>query len=342
MRPVPVESRGAPSPERPAPQRRTTELLQTVSPRTPEGRLALLVTLGAAVLLVFMLTTRRYFTVENVKAILSSAAIVGIMALGLTFVTLIGALVSLAISATAVMGAMIFLQELHLGLAPALAIAIVAGGVVTAIQGAVVGAWSANPVILTIGAGFLLSGITTSVSKGALVLPSGGGFATLNSTPLGVPLGVYVMVGLAVVYELLLRRTTLGRRVTLIGANRDAARAVGMRIPRTMAIAFAIAGASFALGGAFLGAFNKGASAQLEGTLTFDVIAAVLVGGTLISGGRGSALRTLAGAIAIAAISDLLLLRGLDTGAQILFKGVLVVAVVIGTHLTSRGAQASG
>ena len=128
----------------------------------------------------------------------------------------------------------------------------------------------------------------------------------------------------------------LGRRITLIGENRDAARAAGMRIPRITAIAFAIAGASFALGGAFLGAFNKGASAQLEGTSTFDVIAAVLVGGTLISGGRGSALRTLAGAIVIATISDLLLLRGFDTGAQILLRACWWSSSCSRTFVASR------
>jgi simple sugar transport system permease protein/ribose transport system permease protein len=304
--------------------------------RSARGLFAGLAALGLAVLVVLALTTDRFLTVENVKAILSSASIVGIMALGLTFITLIGSLVSLAIAATAVMGAMVFLAELHLGLVPALAISMAAGAAVTALQGAIVGAWGANPVILTIAAGFLLSGITAKASSGVIVQPSGGGYATLNSTPLGVPLGVYAMVALALLYQLVLKRTVVGRRIVLIGENREAARAAGMRIPRITAIAFAIAGASFALGGAFLGAFNKGASAQLEGTLTFDVIAAVLVGGTLISGGRGSAVRTLGGAIVIATISDLLLLRGFDTGAQILLKGVLVVLVVVATFVGSR------
>jgi ribose/xylose/arabinose/galactoside ABC-type transport system permease subunit len=303
--------------------------------RSARGLFAGLAALGLAALVVLALTTDRFLTVENIKAILSSASIVGIMALGLTFITLIGSLVSLAIAATAVMGAMIFLAELHLGLVPSLAISMAAGAAVTALQGAIVGAWGANPVILTIGAGFLVGGITAKASGGVIVQPTGGGWSTLNSTPLGVPLGVYVMVALALAYQYVLKRTVLGRRVILIGENRDAARAAGMRIPRITAIAFAVAGASFALGGAFLGAFNKGASAQLEGTLTFDVIAAVLVGGTLISGGRGSALRTLAGAIVIATISDLLLLRGFDTGAQILLKGVLVVVVVLGTFVAS-------
>jgi simple sugar transport system permease protein/ribose transport system permease protein len=304
--------------------------------RSLRGLFTGLAALGLVVLVVLALTTDRFLSVENIKAILSSASIVGIMALGLTFITLIGSLVSLAIAATAVMGAMVFLAELHLGLVPALVISMAAGAVVTALQGLIIGAWGANPVILTIGAGFLLSGITTKASSGVIVQPTGGGYSTLNSTPLGVPVGVYVMVALALLFQFVLKRTVLGRRITLIGENRDAARAAGMRIPRITAIAFAIAGASFALGGAFLGAFNKGASAQLEGTSTFDVIAAVLVGGTLISGGRGSALRTLAGAIVIATISDLLLLRGFDTGAQILLKGVLVVVVVLATWVASR------
>jgi ribose/xylose/arabinose/galactoside ABC-type transport system permease subunit len=303
--------------------------------RSLRGLFTGLAALGLVVLVVLALTTDRFLTVENIKAILSSASIVGIMALGLTFITLIGSLVSLAIAATAVMGAMIFLVELNLGLVPALAISMAAGAAVTALQGLIIGAWGANPVILTIGAGFLLSGITTKASGGVIVQPTGGGWETLNSTPLGVPLGVYVMVALALAFQFVLKRTVLGRRVILIGENRAAARAAGMRIPRITAIAFAIAGASFALGGAFLGAFNKGASAQLEGTTTFDVIAAVLVGGTLISGGRGSALRTLAGAIVIATISDLLLLRGFDTGAQVLLKGVLVVLVVLATFIAS-------
>jgi simple sugar transport system permease protein/ribose transport system permease protein len=303
--------------------------------RSLRGLFTGLAALGLVVLVVLALTTDRFLTVENIKAILSSASIVGIMALGLTFVTLIGSLVSLAIGATAVMGAMIFLVELKLGLVPALAISMAAGAAVTALQGLIIGAWGANPVILTIGAGFLLTGITAKASGGVIVQPTGGGWSTLNSTPLGVPLGVYVMVALALLFQFVLRRTVLGRRVILIGENRQAARAAGMRIPRITAIAFAIAGASFALGGAFLGAFNKGASAQLEGTMTFDVIAAVLVGGTLISGGRGSALRTLAGAVIIATISDLLLLRAFDTGAQVLLKGVLVVLVVVATFVTS-------
>ena len=78
----------------------------------------------------------------------------------------------------------------------------------------------------------------------------------------------------------------------------------------------------------------------LGGTLTLDAIAAVLVGGTAIAGGRGSALRTLGGAVLISVISDVLLLRGYSTGAQILVKGVLVLAVVVAVHLRAHAGAA--
>jgi ribose/xylose/arabinose/galactoside ABC-type transport system permease subunit len=216
-------------------------------------------------------------------------------------------------------------------------LAVVIGAVITAAQGALIGAWNTNPVILTIGASFLIDGFAQGVHGGKIVQPAGGGFGSLNSTPAGIPVAVYVMVALALVLQYVLRRTVLGRQIVLVGENRAAARAAGIPIARVVTAAFALAGASIAIGGAFLGAFNTGASTYLEGTLTFDAIAAVLVGGTSIAGGRGSVLRTLWGALAIAAISDVLLLRGFGTGVQILLKGVLVAAVVIVTQMRLSG-----
>jgi simple sugar transport system permease protein/ribose transport system permease protein len=285
-------------------------------------------------------TTDRFLTWDNAKAIFSSASLVGILALGLTFITLVGGMVSLAVGPTAVITAMTFLSLLNLGLAPALVIAAAVGAAVTGLQGALVGAGNVNPVILTIGAGFLANGFAEKANGGETVRPAGSGFSTLNSTVAGIPLGVYVMIALAIVLQLVLRRTVLGRQILLVGENREAARAAGIPIGRVVTAAFALAGVAFAIGGAFLGAFNMGASTYLEGTLSFDAIAAVLVGGTAISGGHGSALRTLGGALAVAAISDVLLLRGFGTGEQILLKGLLVVAVVVATQRRATGREA--
>jgi ribose/xylose/arabinose/galactoside ABC-type transport system permease subunit len=105
-------------------------------------------------------------------------------------------------------------------------------------------------------------------------------------------------------------------------------------------LAWAFFGACIALTGIFLAAFNTSANSDLGGTLSLDAIAAVLVGGTAIGGGKGSALRTLGGAVLISAISDLLLLRGFSTGIQLLVKGILVLLVVIAVHVRStRGRR---
>jgi simple sugar transport system permease protein/ribose transport system permease protein len=306
-----------------------------VAVRPAGSRLALRILALAvlAAIVVVAVTTERFLTWDNAKAILNSASLVGIMALGLTFVTLVGSMVSLAVSPTAVIAAMAFLATLDVGIVPALVVAIAVGAAVTALQGALVGAWNANPVILTIGAAFLINGFADKANGGQIVRPAGGGYASLNAVPLGIPVAVYVMIAVALVLQLVLTRTVLGRQILLVGDNREAARAAGVPITRVVTVAFALAGAALGLGGAFLGAFNMGASTFLEGTLTFDVIAAVLVGGTSIAGGYGSPLRTMAGALAVAAITDLLLLRGLGTGPQIAVKGVLVAAVVIATQV---------
>ncbi len=289
--------------------------------------------------LIIGLSTDRFVSVANAKAIITSASLVGIAALGLTLITIGGAAVSLAVSQTVAAVGMVFLSTQSLGLLPALVIAIAAGALITGLQGAVVGYAAANPVVLTIAASFAIAGISTGLSGGESVHPSGTGYDRLNATPGGVALSVYVLILLTVAVEWTLRRTAWGRLLYLVGENRPAAQAAGLRVGRTTAIAWVGAGALFAVTAVFTAAFNTAANVNLGGTLTFDAIAAVLAGGTPISGGRGSAVRTLAGAVLIATVSDILLLRGYSTGVQIMVKGLIVLFVVVLVHLRSRSRQ---
>jgi len=295
------------------------------------------VVVGILAVVVIGLSTDRFATIANAKAIITSASLVGVAALGLTLIMIGGSAVSLAISQSVAAVGMIFLAAQSLGLVPALALAVVAGAVVTGLQGAVVGYAAANPVVLTIAASFAIAGVATGISGGASVAPSGSGYDHLNATPGGVALSVYVLIVLAVAVEWTLRRTGFGRSLYLIGENRPAARAAGMPVGRVTTLAWLGAGSLFAVTAVFTAAFNTAANVNLGGTLTFDAIAAVLAGGTPISGGRGSALRTLAGALLIAAVSDILLLRGYSTGVQIMVKGLIVLFVVIIVHVRTQG-----
>ncbi|MBO3749913.1 ABC transporter permease [Streptosporangiaceae bacterium NEAU-GS5] len=291
-------------------------------------------------LAVLAVTTHRFLSLDNARAILASAAFVGIAAIGATPVMIAGSAVSLATSQTATVVAMLFLATQQLGLWTALLIAVAAGVALTGAQGAIIGFWGSNPIVLTIAAGFAIGGAATWFSGGTPVNPAARGFDVLNSAPLGLPLAVYVLLVTTAVAQWSLRRTTAGRQMYLIGENRAAARAAGLPVGRVTVLAWAFFGACVSLTGVFLAAFNTSATVTLGGTLTLDAIAAVLVGGTAIAGGRGSAVRTLGGALLIAAISDVLLLRGYSTGAQILVKGLLVLVVVIAVHVrTTRGQR---
>jgi len=151
----------------------------------------------------------------------------------------------------------------------------------------------------------------------------------LAATPLGIPTSVFVFLLVALALEQVLRSTKIGREMFLIGENRRAAIAAALPVARVTVVAFALAGAAAAVAGVVLGATNQNGSLLLSGTLTFDAIAAVLVGGTAVSGGKGSVGRTVLGAIWIGLISDLLLLRGYDTGVQIGVKGLAILGAVM-------------
>jgi ribose/xylose/arabinose/galactoside ABC-type transport system permease subunit len=292
-----------------------------------------------AVIVAGALTTR-FFSLANARAILASSAWVGITAIGATVVMIAGSAVSLAVSQTATVAAMIFFETQQLGLPLAIILTLLAGVAITALQGAVIGYWAANPIVLTIAAGFAIDGVAIWISGGTTVYPKVTAFNGLNDTPLGLPLAVYVLLGLTVVAEWFLRRTTAGRQIYLLGENPAGARVAGLPVARVTVSAWAFFGACIALTGIFLAAFNTIANSSVGGTLSLDAIAAVLVGGTAIGGGKGSAVRTLGGAVLISAISDLLLLRGFSTGIQLLVKGILVLLVVIAVHVRSaRGRR---
>jgi ribose/xylose/arabinose/galactoside ABC-type transport system permease subunit len=231
--------------------------------------------------------------------------------------------------------AMTFLATQQLGLVPAIVLALVGGAAITALQGAVVGYWAANPIVLTIAAGFAIGGAATWLSGGATIYPEATSFTVLNATPLGIPVSVYLFLVLAGATQWILHRTAIGRQMYLIGENRLAARAAGLPVGRVTVVAWALFGVCIAVTAMFLAAFNTSATSAIGGTLTFDAIAAVLAGGTAIAGGRGSALRTLGGALLISVISDILLLRGFSTGVQIMVKGLLVLGVVVLVHIRS-------
>jgi simple sugar transport system permease protein/ribose transport system permease protein len=248
----------------------------------------------------------------------------------MSLLVLSGNLFSLSLGITAAIGAMLFLYTMQLGVFVAIVLTLAVCAAICAVQGAIVGAWAANPIVVTIGAGAIQQGVVLALNGSAGVFPNGhaGSFQFLVAPELGVPFSVFVFAAAVLVGEVVLRCTRFGRETYLLGESRRAAQAAALPVGGIVIGVFAAAGACAGIAGVLLGAQSGHGVLLLQGTLTFDALAAVLVGGSAISGGHGSILRTALGALVISTITDLLLIRGYAEGVQLLVKGLLVVIVV--------------
>ncbi|WP_243061034.1 ABC transporter permease [Nocardioides sp. SR21] len=302
--------------------------------RVVANKRMLVVTTVLAVLLVYgMVTTDGFATVDNGRAILAAIAITGFGALGATLVMLGGNLFSMSASVTAAGAAMVFLAALQYGVVVALVAALLAGAGAYALQGFAIGAWGANPIVVTIGAGSLQAAVAIMITDGSSVrvAPEVTSYKFLADTVLGIPVGVYLLLVVAALLHLLLTRTVWGRNLYFLGKSPPAAYAAGLPVVLTTVIAFAIAGACTGFAGVVQAASTQSATINDLGTLTFDAVAAAVVGGNAIAGGRGSIPRTLLGVLVIATLGDLLLLRDYSAGVRLLATGLLVIVFVFAT-----------
>jgi ribose transport system permease protein len=269
----------------------------------------------------------------NVEAILYSIAAVGVGAAGMGVVTINGNLFMLSMGATAAVSTVLFASLIHLGLAPTVALVVSAGLLAGLLQGALIAFADANPIITTIAASSIISGIGVLWTGGLTVVGTGDA-SWLGSGQVvpWVPNQILVLAVFAVIVGFLLQRTRIGREIRLIGMQREVARVAGLRIEAAILVAYGLAASSAALAGCLI------ASAASQGNLTygidldFNAIAAVLVGGISIRGGRGSVVDAVVGAVFLGVIGNILLVSGASYEYQLVVKGAVVLgAVVFGT-----------
>jgi D-xylose transport system permease protein len=149
----------------------------------------------------------------------------------------------------------------------------------------------------------------------------------------GVPLGLLLVVGALVVWTFVTKRTTFGRHVYAVGGNAEGARRAGINVPRIRILVFAIAGGMSGLGGIVLAARLNSVDLNAGGgTLLIDAIAAAVIGGTSLFGGRGEIRDALIGSAMISTISNGMFILGYSTGTIFIVTGlVLLIAVTFDT-----------
>ncbi|MFO1038503.1 MAG: ABC transporter permease [Geminicoccaceae bacterium] len=286
----------------------------------------LVVTLAAAALV-----TPSFLTVDNATAILRNAAIVGIVAVAMTPITLSGNFVSLAIGESAMLAMVAFVALLGAGVPelPAMLAVLAVLMATAALQGVLV-AVGLNPIITTLAAGAIIFGVVAQATGGGIVRTGVDAMPTWGTSRiLGIPVQVLVFLLWTALVTLVMGRTVIGRQIILVGANRRTARISGISTTRVTLVAFAIFAVGLAIAGILNGAAFGEATAQSFRDLSIDVIAAVLVGGTAIQGGRGSPWQSAVGALLIAVVGNVMLLNDFSTGGRRAFEGAVVVGIVV-------------
>jgi ribose/xylose/arabinose/galactoside ABC-type transport system permease subunit len=302
--------------------------------------------LGVAVLLVglfvaFSLTEPRFFTAPNIRVMLTSVAILWMIALGLTVVMLTGGF-DLSLGSMLGLAGFVFVGfYVKLGLPALLAV------LLTVAAGAVIGGAANGFLIGRVRMPFLVVTIgTLSLFQGITYLVSGGQTTSLTSplldsigfgTALGVPYSVWIMLGTLVVSLFVLRRTYFGRDVYATGGNPRAAQLAGVSVTRTLIAAYAFAGAMAALGGVLQNAFISAASPVGAGTIIFDATAAVLLGGTALGGGVGGIGGTVVGVLFLGVLQNGLSLGGVQGAWQQVISGAIVILAVLFQQLQGTG-----
>ena len=265
----------------------------------------------------------------SVNALLNAVSFIGCVAVGMTFITLTGNIMSLCLGATVSASALIFLASLSLGISAAFLLALAFGVAVTAAQGLLVGYIRANPILVSIAGLSLLIGGAALVTGGQRIYPGGTGLQMFKGRVAGIPVEALYFFATVIVGQFILSWTRIGRVMLMVGSNPRAATAAGLGTAGAVTAAYAVAGACSALSGVLLAARYGSGDMELGAGYDYSAIAAVLVGGTSIQGGSGSVLRTLIGVTVIAVIEVVLLLRGFSEQLQYLITGAIVLAVIM-------------
>jgi ribose transport system permease protein len=297
--------------------------------------------IGAVVVLALVgwITTPQFVTYSNVQSVIRSAALIGIIAVTMTFITIAGSFFSLSVAQTAATSAIGFAALLGWDWPLwASAIVVFLAAVVVGLAQGVAVALGGNPIVVTLAAGGILFGAGASLTDNKTVRTGTDASDWIGTgRPLGVPTQTWAFLVITAVAAVVLTRTRFGRTVTLVGANRHSATTAGLRPGRVSIWVFVVSALGAALAGIFLAAqFGEGRLDQFDGA-DIDAIAAILVGGAAIQGGEGSALRTALGAIFIAALQNLLVLRGYSFGVRVLFVGsAILISVSLFTVIRNR------
>jgi erythritol transport system permease protein len=297
-------------------------------------------------LILFTALTPDFMTVNNLSILAKHISISALLAVGMTFVVLAGG-IDLSVGSVAGLGGivagMLITQGIPLGgtihyppITLVILITVAVCMVVGAINGFLVAKASVAPFIATLGTLYIARGAALLLSSGH-TFPNLGGVPARHNTGftmigqsffLGIPLPVWIMLVVALFAGIVATKTPFGRHVYAVGGNERAARLAGIQVGRVKSITYVFSSVCAALVGLIIASQLESAHPATGESFELNAIAAVVLGGTSLMGGRGSVTGSIIGACVIGVLADGLIMLGVSEFWQIVIKGVVIVVAV--------------
>jgi erythritol transport system permease protein len=310
----------------------------------------------AVVFAFFSATTPNFLAIPTLVIVAKHVAMYAILGIGMTFVILtagidlsVGSIVGVAgMVAGALLTYGIHVSWLGLTIYPSaletMAVALVVGTIVGLINGLLITKLGVAPFIATLGTLYVARGTALLISDGR-TFPNLVGHADLGNegfpilgagTFFGIPLSIYAMAIFAGAAGYVAARTSFGRHIYAVGGNERAAALSGVRVDRIKIAAYMISGFCAAFAGLIVSSELVASHPAAGETFELNAIAAAVLGGTSLAGGRGTILGTVVGAFVIGVLSDGLVMLGVSSFWQMVIKGLVIIAAVVLDQVQQR------
>jgi ribose transport system permease protein/putative xylitol transport system permease protein len=286
----------------------------------------------AVFMIAFTFANPKFLSVDNVLSVVRSSAILGVMALGVTFVVIGG---NLDLSVGSMMSfSTIVVLDLHDSIGPFLAIPAMFAMTLClgAFIGFLVGYLRLNSLIVTLGMLSAIHGLTLTYSGGKnmdIADKEGTWFSVFGQgTALGIPVPILMFIALAAFLGIVLAKTAFGRKVYAVGGNGTAATFSGIRRARTVFLCYLLSSGCVATAGLMQASRSLGSQNTVGQGLELEVLAAVILGGASLLGGSGTIFKTVIGVLILGFIQNGLLLMGLQFYVQFVVTWVIIILAV--------------
>jgi len=320
---------------------------RVLAPRIKE-RLQQFLAFGGLIVIfiIFTIASPDFLTFSNLTSLLFSTVVIGTLAIGVTFVIITAGIdlsLGTGMSLCAVMSG-VFIVNWHLPLLVGVLLAVLFGGLIGFINGVNVAFLKIPPFIATLAMMLVCAGLALVISQSTPIyfdkIPAFSAISTGNLIPgVNFPNAVFILAAVAIIAAVILNKTVLGRYTYSIGSNEEATVLSGINVRKWLVVIYTFAGLFTGLAGVMISARLGSAQPALGSGYELQAIAAVVIGGTSLFGGKGTIVGTVIGALVMSSLTNGLQVVSVPQEWQSVILGVVILAAVYTDNIRRREAK---